>query len=337
MIKVAILGYGFMGKVHARAYASIPGVRVCAVATRKPPAERESLPDDVASFADWEKAIRDGGADAVDICLPTFLHEAAVCAACECGLHVICEKPIALTTAEADRMIAAAERAGTVFMVAQVLRFFAHYAKISELIQGGEVGEVFYASAQRFSEPPQWANWFQDANASGGALFDLHIHDLDFLLSTFGLPQAIYARGSRSASGAWDQVTNVLSCGSATLLGEAGYRMPTGWPFTTAFRAVGTEGSIDYSFRVKGNVDKAGEAENRLMLYRNRHSPVRIDIEDPDPYRRQLEYFLRCVETGEQAAAVTPRESRNAIAVLEASLRSLESGEQVRLQNSEFL
>lgn len=123
MIKVAILGYGFMGKVHARAYASIPGVRVCAVATRKAPADRASLPGDTAIFADWREAISEAGADAVDICLPTFLHEAAVCAACERGLHVICEKPMALTTAVADRMIAAAERAGTVFMVAQVLRF----------------------------------------------------------------------------------------------------------------------------------------------------------------------------------------------------------------------
>jgi predicted dehydrogenase len=234
-------------------------------------------------------------------------------------------------------MIAAADRAGVVFMVAQVLRFFAHYAKIRELIQGGEIGEVFYASAQRFSEPPQWAQWFRDAQASGGALFDLHIHDLDFLVSTFGLPQVVYARGSRSKSGAWDQVANVLSCGNATLIGEAGYRMPVGFPFTTAFRAVGTEGSVDYSFRVKGNVDKANEAENRLILYRDGHPPVRIDIEDPDPYRRQLEYFIHCVRHNDQPAAAPPRESRNAIAVLEAARRSLESGEQVRLQGSEFL
>lgn len=337
MTNVAILGYGFMGKVHARAYASIPGVRVCAVATRKPPAERNSLPDDATVFADWEKAIHDSGADVVDICLPTFLHERAVCAACERGLHVICEKPIALTTAEADRMIAAAKAAGTVFMVAQVLRFFAHYAKIRELIQGGAIGETFYASAQRFSEPPQWAQWFQDANSSGGALFDLHIHDLDFLLSIFGLPQAVYARGSRSASGAWDQITNVLSRGNATLVGEAGYRMPVGWPFTTAFRAVGTRGSIDYSFRVKGNVDNTEEAENRLVLYRGGHAPLRIDIDDPDPYRRQLEYFIRCVQSGEQPALAPPSESRNAIAVLEASRRSLDSGDQVKLQHTEFL
>lgn len=113
--------------------------------------------------------------------------------------------------------------------------------------------------------------------------------------------------------------------------------MPAGWPFTTAFRAVGTEGSIDYSFRVQGNVDRADEAENRLILYRNQHSPVRIDIEDPDPHRRQLKYFLRCVESGEQPLAVLPRESRNAIAVLEAARRSLESGEPVRLRGSEFL
>lgn len=337
MIKVAILGYGFMGKVHARAYASIPEVRVCAVAARRPPAERASLPEGAVILADWEKAICETGADVVDVCLPTFLHEAAVCAACDAGRHVICEKPIALTTVEADRMLAAADRAGVIFMVAQVLRFFAHYSKIRELIQGGEIGEVFYASAQRFSEPPQWAQWFQNNQASGGALFDLHVHDLDFLLSIFGLPQTVYARGSRSASGAWDHIANVLSCGNATLLGEAGYRMPVGWPFTTGFRAVGTEGSVDYSFRVKGNVDKAGEADNRLTLYRNRHSPVTIEIEDPDPYRRQLEYFLRCVQSGEQPAAALPRESRNAIAVLQATRRSLESGDQVGLRDSEFL
>lgn len=337
MIKVAILGYGFMGKVHARAYASIPGVQVCAVATRRPPAERASLPDDAVIFPDWEEAIRNSGADAVDICLPTFLHEQAVSAACERRLHVICEKPIALSTAEADRMLAAVERAGTVFMVAQVLRFFAHYRKIRELIEQGEIGEIFYASAQRFSEPPQWANWFQDASASGGALFDLHIHDLDFLLSIFGLPEYLYARGSRSDSGAWDQVTNVLSCGETTVLAEAGYRMPVGWPFTTAFRAVGAKGMIDYSFQVKGNVDKAAMAENRLLLYRSGQVPLIIDIDDPDPYRRQLEYFILCVQAGKQPFLVPARESRNDIAILEATARSLHSGERVKLQSPEFL
>lgn len=337
MIKVAILGYGFMGQVHARAYASIPGVRVCAVATRRPPAQRASLASDVAIFEDAETAIRESGANAVDICLPTFLHERTACAAFDRGLHVICEKPMALTVAEADRMLAAAQRAGTVFMVAQVLRFFAHYARIRELIKGGEIGEIFYASAQRFSEPPQWAGWFQDARASGGALFDLHIHDLDFLLSVFGMPKTVYAKGSRSASGAWDQVCNLLSCGGTTVLGEAGYRMPEGWPFTTAFRAVGTCGTIEYSFQIKGNVDNTGQAENRLILYRNGDAAVRVDIDEPDPYRTQLEYFVRCIELGEPVAAAPPRESRNAIAVLEAAQHSLETGELVSLNGSEFL
>lgn len=337
MIKVAILGYGFMGKMHARAYASIPDVEVCAVATRRPLDERKGLPKSVAIFQDAQAAIRESGADVVDICLPTLLHEAAVCEACELGLHTLCEKPIALTTAEADRMLAAAKRSGRVFMVAQVLRFFAHYRKIRELIEGGEIGETFYASAQRYSEPPQWAGWFQVAAASGGALFDLHIHDLDFLLSIFGLPETVCAKGSRSASGAWDQVCNVLSCGATTVLGEAGYRMPAGWPFTTAFRAVGAKGSIDYMFRVRGNVDKTGDAEKRLMLYRSGRAPIEIEIDDPDPYRRQLEYFLHCVRSGEPVTEAPPRESRNAIAVLEAAQRSLESGEQVSLQGCEFI
>jgi predicted dehydrogenase len=334
MIKVAIIGFGFMGKTHADAYAAIPSARIVAVGDVKEDLLRSwQAPYPVKFYTDLSALIRKTDADVLDICLPTFLHEEFVTMAVKRRMHVLCEKPFALSTAAADRMLAAAHESKVTLMVAQVLRFFAHYTKVQELVKSGSIGEVIYAHAARLSESPRWAKWFSDPEKSGGALFDLHIHDLDYILDLFGLPQSLYATGVQSKGGCWDQVCNVLTYPGKRVVIEASYSMPAGWPFTTGLRVVGTTGAIEYNFRVQGNVNAFDRAQHSLRLYENGKSPAEIEIDDPNPYLREIEYFVGCIERGEEPSRVPSQESRDVIAVLEAAKKSLETGMPVMLDH----
>lgn len=335
MLKVAILGFGFIGKAHGQAYARLPNVQLVAIGGCSEQRIREwEAPYDVQFYSDADELLHSSGAEIVDVCLPTFLHEEFVIKAAEQGMHIICEKPLALTVAAVDRMLASVQRSGVTFMVAQVLRFFVQYAKCRELVQDGNLGEVLFASASRLAQPPPWADWFRNPEKSGGALYDLQVHDLDFLLNLFGIPDRLFATGLQSASGAWDYVVNVLSYPTRKLCIESGYMMPASRPFTSSLRLLGSGGALEYSFRVKGNMDVLDRAQHELILYPNEGPGTHFVVEDADPYLRELKYFVDVVERGARPDAAPPEEARSVIAVLEATRRSLDSGRVVELKPS---
>jgi predicted dehydrogenase len=333
VLKVAILGFGFIGRAHGEAYARLPNVKMVAVGGCRQERVREwKSPYAIQFYAGPDALLESADADIVDICLPTFMHEEFVTKAAEKGMHVICEKPLALTVEAVDRMLAAVRKAGVTFMVAQVLRFFAHYTKCRELVRDGSLGNVFFASASRLAEPPRWADWFRDPDKSGGALFDLQVHDLDYLMNLFGVPDSVFAVGLQSDSGSWDHVASSLSYPVSKVTIEASYRMAPGWPFTSALRLMGTAGSVEYGFRVQGNVDVVEQAQHSLILYSKGGTATRFEIDDPDPYLRELEYFVDVVERGEQPDSVRPADARSVIAVLQATKQSLETGKVVDLR-----
>src|SRR4029079_18178861 len=120
-----ILGSGFMGGTHARAYARIPSVTVAAVSSRQL-AKAETLAREVGARAttDDRSIIEDPEIEAISNTLPTHLHADATIAALKAGTHVLLEKPFALTAAGCDGMIAAAKETGRLLMIAHVLRFW---------------------------------------------------------------------------------------------------------------------------------------------------------------------------------------------------------------------
>jgi predicted dehydrogenase len=336
VLKVALLGFGFIGKAHGEAYAQIPNAQLVAVGgCREERVNGWRAPNHLKFYSDPDELLESSGADVVDICLPTFLHEEFVVKAAERGMHIICEKPLALTVAEVDRMLAAVRKAGVTFVVAQVLRFFAHYTKCRELVQQGRLGDIFFASASRLAAPPRWAEWFRDPRKSGGALFDLQVHDLDYLLNLFGMPERLFAVGRQSDSGCWDHVVSLLSHPDRTVSIESSYLMAPNRPFTSALRLMGTGGTLEYEFRVKGNVDVMDRAEHSLLLYSSGGPEARVAVADADPYLQELKYFVDTVERGGKPDAVPPEEVRNVIAVLEAVQQSLVSGQVVSLEHLE--
>src|SRR5436305_7195468 len=174
-MRIAVLGLGFMGSMHVRALGEVPDAQLAAVYSSDPrklagdltaiqgnlggPGQRFDF-SALKQYCDIPPLLADPEIDAVDLCLPTYLHEEVATAALRAGKHVLVEKPMALDGASARRMIAEADRAGRVLMTAQVLRFFPEYVALREAMP--RLGPVRAASFGRRCAKPGWGGWLMD-------------------------------------------------------------------------------------------------------------------------------------------------------------------------------
>ena len=190
-LKIGLVGGGGMGKVHFANWKAIEGAEVVALC--------ESAPTGPATAAEWGvplfTSITDmvkAGLDVVDICTPTFLHHDMAMEALNLGVDTICEKPIALNYADAKEMLDTAEAKGCLLYIAQVLQFTKEIQALHRLVETEEYGKVLDATFERLSACPRWAagGWLFDKTKSGLLPFDLHIHDLDVIVSLFGKPKS---------------------------------------------------------------------------------------------------------------------------------------------------
>lgn len=192
MVKVGIIGYGFMGETHAKCYAQIEGVEVVAVADlRKERQEKVKETCKAKIYNDGEDLIKNEKLDLIDICLPTFLHTKYGLLAMEKSKYVMIEKPLALTKKEGQSLIKKAKETGAQVQVGLCLRFNDQYEKMKEIIKSKKYGEIVCADMHRISSRPLWGwkSWLLDSKCSGGAAQDMFIHDLDYALYLFGKPQ----------------------------------------------------------------------------------------------------------------------------------------------------
>ncbi len=141
MLRVAVLGGGFMGGQHARAYAKLPNVKVAGIASRGSERARALAAElGAAHVPDPYRLVEDPDVDAVDVCLPSDRHEEMAVAALRAGKHVLVEKPLALSLDSADRIIAAWRASGRKLMVGQVLRFWPEYVALQRIATSGRLG-----------------------------------------------------------------------------------------------------------------------------------------------------------------------------------------------------
>jgi predicted dehydrogenase len=217
MIRIGLVGLGGMGQIHLGNFLRQPDAHVVALADTDEKRRSGQL-DGVAvnleqradavsagpakAYADYRKLCQDRNVDAVVISLPTDLHADATVRALEAGKHVLCEKPMARTVAEARRMLEAAEKSDRVLMIGHCLRFWPEFTALGDLIRGGRYGKVRAASFTRCCYQPPWGaeDWFGKPQRSGGAVFDLHIHDADVAVWYWGRPAKISADGAYSGT-----------------------------------------------------------------------------------------------------------------------------------------
>jgi UDP-N-acetylglucosamine 3-dehydrogenase len=334
MLRVGVLGAGFMGSTHARAYHALPGVEVAGIYAHS--GQRAApLAEELATT--WTDDLRDllddASVEAIDVCLPTPEHRAAAEAALDAGKHVLLEKPLALTAADADALVERAAQTDRVFMVAHVLRFWPEYVELQRRVAGGELGRPRSGFASRRQPFPAWSALFARSDLTGGAVIDMMIHDYDALNWVFGAPRAVTAHGERNPrSGGWDQVQVLIDYDGASALVDGGMTMPESYPFSSRLEVLCERGALEYHFRAGGRSVEMGSGVNDLTLYPNEGDPVRLTPEQQDPYAAEVAYFVECVTSGTPAARATPADARLALRVALAARASLErDGETVVL------
>jgi len=332
MQKVAIIGAGFVGAIHAKACLNSKLLDLEAICDANEEAGKKLAAEcGCAYFSDAQSMLSKCDAAIVVICLPTFLHKQAILLAAGHGKHIVCEKPVVLTLEDIDEIISATKKAGVLFMAAQVIRFWPEYVAIKQMYDEGAFGDVKMVCASRLAQHPNWASWHKDPNKSGGGLFDLHLHDIDAVYHMFGSPKRVYAVGWQSETGCYNHVVSTLTFKNGlSAVVEGGWDMTENYPFTMSFRIVGEAKTAEYTMSAGFNLEDIESSRRDLHVFENSKQPRRVNIDTgEDAYRSELEYFAGCVESNKPPAIITPEQSREVIGIMLAIQKSLETGRAV--------
>jgi len=319
MLKVALVGTGFMGRMHASVYGTLGNAQLVALVDKNPErAEPLSNGGTIPIFTTLEEAITSVEIDAVDICLPTDLHAEFTVKAAEFCKHVLCEKPMAMNLEECDAMILAAKRNGVRLMIAHCIRFWPEYAYLTKLKETGELGKLLSVNMTRYGEFPSWSesNWLSDEKRAGGGAFDMHIHDTDYALGLFGDPVEMSAYGTDDGNGRGiGQIFTTMRFADGALAHlEGGWNLPHHTPFKMAFRAIFEKGAA---------IMDGGP----LTIYRPNTEPMVPEfpkmeaagggnISDMGGYYHEIKYFVDRVLSGEPFEITNAESSRRTTEVV---------------------
>jgi predicted dehydrogenase len=326
MPRIGIVGMGGMGWFHASRYFQIPGAELVAIADIRPERleaknavqiniENQASPPDVSAlvrYAEGSRLIEDADVDIVDICLPSFLHAEYTIKALRAGRHVLCEKPMALNVQDANAMLEAARQADRKLMIAQCIRFWPEYRFLRQTMQAGTLGKLLSLHMQRVGGRPNgwgWQDWFLDPARSGGALYDLHIHDVDFVNSLLGAPDEVQASGRRAAPGSVCEVVHAIY----RYRGGPQVSIYGGWsavqiPFRAGYEAWFEKGFLHYD----------GSRSPTLVTYddpdQKNEQPAKLP--PGDAYFNELQYFIQCVQNNQDPAECPPESARDSLLLL---------------------
>ncbi|MEW6231666.1 MAG: Gfo/Idh/MocA family oxidoreductase [Chloroflexota bacterium] len=336
MIRVGLIGAGMVGNAHANAYARLPNAQVVAVADgRADRAQAMAECFEAQAFSTMAELLAGTQVDMIDICLPTPRHAEHTVAALAAGKHVLCEKPIARTLEDAQRMIDAAKEArdrfGSKFMVGQVVRFFPEYARAHDLLRQGVIGQSKVARTLRGGIFPAWSadNWLGDFAQSGGVVLDTACHEFDWLRWCFGEVVRVFARGLVYETLAQGQPRDhgliLLRFQSGMIAHvEVTWALPPGGPFMTKVEIAGTKGLMAFdnqtSMPIQGYWLGSDGSSNTIP-----ESPVAVT-----PFQAEISHFLECIEQ-DREPLVSPEDALAALEISLAALESIESGQPVTL------
>ncbi len=318
LIKIGIVGVGGMGTVHLNNYAELPDCKVVAVCDPTEQAAKTAEEHHLRHYRDLEEMLKDPEVELCDVCTPTFLHKTHVTAALRAGRHVICEKPLALSLADAKEMFSLAKEMGVRLFVGQVLQFSPPARVLHELVESGRFGKMLDAQFLRLSACPRWVKngWLFDKTKSGHLPFDLHIHDLDLIVSLWGRPDSFsYTAVGREGLGYNEHYRFSYRFGDSTVSAEAAW-YNADIPFTATWRVYFEEAVVLFD-------------GTTLTAYRFDHEPETFDIEEKrliptginlpptGMFYEELGSFLREIERDPHAAPAREEELLTVIGILE--------------------
>ena len=337
-VNVAVVGLGFMGVTHLRAYQALDSARIVAVcdAVRLPvngvlqgvagnikKSDDINLGSDVKVFRTLEEVLADPRVELVDLCTPTPLHPAQAIAALKAGKNVLCEKPLARTSAAAREILKVAEGAPGFLMPAMCMRFWPGWSWLKQVVEERRYGKVLAARFRRISEMPGWSKQgtYSGGSDLGGALFDLHIHDTDFVQFLFGTPQQVFSTGVTDASGSINHVvTQYVYAGGPAVNAEGGWLLTKG--FNMGYTIHCEHATLDFDL---------ARGAGAMQVIEEGKDPRTVTYDGPDGYGEEVRYVLECAKVGKRPAIVTAHDGVVALQICEAEEKSLKTREVVDL------
>lgn len=303
MLKVGLVGVGGISGSHIPNWEKMEDTELVALCDVRP--ERMEPYPQKRHYTSLDDMLANERLDILDICLPTYLHADVAVKALEMGINVICEKPISLKKEDVARVYGAASRNNAVFMVAQVLRFWPEYEFVKEAYESGKYGRLISGSMTRLGHIPAWSwdGWMQDESRSGLTPFDLHIHDLDFMVYAFGNPQnATSFRAKRSEQ---DYLNVVYEYDGFFLVTEAAWYGAQGYPFNAKFRFQFEEAMVVWEDRQLCVYPREG---GKLTVGQEEGESGGLELPKTNAYGNEIRYFVDCVKQGVPAQKVKPEE-----------------------------
>jgi predicted dehydrogenase len=348
MLRVGLVGVGFMGWIHYLSYRKARGVKLAAVCTRDPkklsgdwrgiqgnfgpPGEQVDL-SRVAKYSDLAELLADDCIDLVDICLPPNLHAEAALAALAAGKHVFIEKPMGLTAAECDRIMRAAEKANRQVMAGHVLPLLPEYAFARQAVTSGKYGKLLGGHFKRFISDPLWIKDFYDPAKVGGPLVDLHVHDAHFIRLLFGMPTAVTSQGRLRGDVVEYCVSQFQFADRSLVVSSAGGVInQQGRPFTHGYALHFERATLYFDLAVLAG-GKLQVTPLTLLDSKGKAEQPKLPEGDPmlSAFDAEVKEVARAVASGEPSAILSGDLARDAIVLCHKQTQAVKSGKTVRV------
>ncbi len=317
MKKVALVGFGFMGLTHTINILKNKRLQLVAIVDKNIENIEKSLSNQAGNFStgsiskeslngikmysSLDECILHEQTDAIFICVHTDLHFEMAAKALNAGKHVFLEKPICLEIAQGEALIKLAGEHHRLLMVGQVVRFMPAYRHLKQWISSGEYGALKFLSLSRFSGVPAWGQWKEKQLAfgsSGGSLFDLVIHDIDFVQSVLGQPDAIRSIVLPGKLSTQDYVSAFwrYKNSDVEVKIEGGNTFHSTFSFQAGFAAQFEKASVFYTSLNPETITVSTDTE-----------AICIPAGDAnDGFNNEIEYFTACMESNTSPVECLP-------------------------------
>jgi predicted dehydrogenase len=344
-LNVALIGAGAIAREqHLPAWAKIADAVVVAAADVWPAALAAVAGEFplVRCVADYRQLLDDQSIDVVDVCVPSALHAEVSVAALSAGKHVLCQKPMATSRADAEAMLKAAQAAGKKLMIAQHMRFEPSVQQLRSYLAKHPPGEIYYARGQwlRRRRLPGRAGFTQKLLSGGGALYDLGVHLVDLAWWMMGCPQPTVAtgvatnrlarrKGLGSEWGEWDPATidvEDFAAGLIRFASGAALNLEVSWlalqPESEFYKLqlFGTEAGVIWPDQVIVGEDDQQPWDLKLG-----------PIQGEKAHHQVIHEFARSV-LDDTPVPIPPEQSATVIAMLESLYRSSDLGQEVAVE-----
>lgn len=347
MVKIGIVGIGFMGMIHYYAYRKVQKAEVIAICTRNPKklagdwrdvqgnfGPRGGIEDlsGIRKYDNLNDILADKDIDMLDICLPTHMHTETSIAGLNAGKHVLVEKPIALDLDAANEMVAAAEKAGRYLMVGHVLPFFPEFAYVRKAVESGEYGKLIGGHFKRIITAPTWSEDIADYSKTGGPGIDLHIHDTHFIQLIGGMPDRVCSRGMLVE----DKYVKYLSTQyiyddkEVCLTAASGAISQPGRAFTHGYEVYLEKATILFESATLGNKGVTSMPVTLLTGDGEVHNPD-MGAGDPiDSFAGEIQYAVDSIRNNQTPVALSGEGARDALLLCYKEAESVRTGETVK-------